>query len=469
MKEKIAITFGLLASISLAADDHTNFVVIMMDDMGYGDLSYNGAIGYKTPNIDRMTRGGMVFTHFYAAQAVSGASRAGLLTGCYPNRIGMFGAPGPSSQRGINSDEETIAEVLKKKGYNCAIYGKWHLGHHQEFLPLQHGFDEYYGIPYSNDMWSNHPSGKFPPLPLIEANSVIEYDPDQAQFTTNFTNRAITYIEKNKDNPFFIYLAHPMPHIPLSVSDKFKGQSNQGLYGDVIMEIDWSVGEILNKLEKENLLENTIVIVMSDNGPWINYGNHAGSTGGLRQGKGTTFEGGQRVPCVIQWKGTINSGSICNQLASSIDLLPTFASIADAPLSENKIDGVNILPLLVQEEGANPRKSFYFYSPSNKNDLEAVTDGEFKLILPHRYRDYETHTPGKDGIAGKLGHQQLDSLLLIDLRNDPGERYNVIKLYPEKLENLKKIADEARIDLGDQLTGIKGKNVRLPGMISNRN
>ncbi len=299
---KLCLSIGLLAPLAVDARDHTNFIIIFMDDMGYGDLGVTGAIGYETPHMDKMAADGMRFTRFYSAQAVSGASRAGLMTGCYPNRISMAGAPDHTSVIGLHENEETIAEVLKKRGYSCAAFGKWHLGHHKQFLPTHHGFDEYFGIPYSNDMWPHHPVNKnyYPDLPLIEGDEVVELDPDQTQFTTMFTERALGFIDKNKDNPFFIYLAHPMPHVPLYVSGKFKGKSKQGLYGDVMMEIDWSVGQILSKLEEEGLDKNTLVIVSSDNGPWLNYGNHAGSTGGLREGKGVSFEGGQRVPCIMQ-------------------------------------------------------------------------------------------------------------------------------------------------------------------------
>lgn len=430
--------------------------------MGYGDLSLTGATNYKTPNLDKMANDGMMFTHFYSAQAVSGASRAGLLTGCYPNRIGISGAPGPSATTGINEKEMTIAELLKQKGYKTAIYGKWHLGHLPRFLPTNHGFDEYYGIPYSNDMWPNHPTIKFPPLPLIEGTETIELNPDQSRFTTDFTNRAIRFIEKNQKNPFFIYLAHPMPHVPLFVSDKFKGKSEQGLYGDVMMEIDWSIGQILNKLDELDLDENTLVIVTSDNGPWINYGNHAGSTSGSREGKGTSFEGGQRVPCIMKWTGKIEPGSVSNKLASAIDILPTFAELSNAKLPDHKIDGVSLVPLIFQKENANPRESFLYYY--RENDLEAITDGTYKLIFPHKHRTYEGFLPGKDGLPGKVNENKpLETMLLFDLRRDPGERYDVLSEYPGVVEKLQKIADEARIDLGDNLTGSVGKNRRPIG------
>lgn len=313
-------------------------------------------------------------------------------------------------------------------------------------------------------MWANHPSHRYPDLPLIEKEKVIELNPDQSRFTTDFTNRAVDFIDKNKENPFFLYLAHPMPHVPLAVSDKFKGKSAIGLYGDVMMELDWSIGEILHKLKREGLDENTLVIVLSDNGPWLNYGNHAGNTGGLREGKGTSFEGGQRVPCIMQWKGTIPAGSICGNLASGIDLLTTFAEIADVPLPEHKVDGVSLVSLLKQVPDANPRSTFYYYY--RRNDLEAVTDGLFKLIFPHKHRTYEGFLPGNDGAPGKVNEfYPLNEKWLIDLRRDPGERYNVIKLYPEIAERLEKVAEEAREDLGDNLTKSKGRNRRPVGRV----
>lgn len=453
---------GAFSATQINAKKHTNFIVILMDDMGYGDIKANAAMGYDTPNIERLLHEGMNFTHFYAAQAVSGASRAGLMTGCYPNRIGLTGAPFPGSKQGLNDDEMTIAEVLKQKGYVCGAFGKWHIGDLPQFLPTHHGFDEFYGIPYSNDMWPHHPTIKFPDLPLIEGDQTIEYNPDQTQFTTNFTNRAVNFIGKNKKKPFFLYLAHPMPHVPLFVSDKFKNKSKIGLYGDVMMELDWSIGEIMNKLQKEGLDKNTLIVVLSDNGPWLNYGNHAGNTGGLREGKGTSFEGGQRVPCIMRWKGTIPSGAICSNLSSAIDLLPTFANIAGASLPNHKIDGVNILSLLENKKDANPRTSFYYYY--RENDLEAVTDGYYKLVFPHTHRTYENFLPGNDGSPGLVEEfHPLKEKQLFDLRRDPGERYNVIKQNPEIVKQLEQMAQNAREDLGDNLTKIKGKNTRPVG------
>ncbi len=442
-----------------------NFIIIFLDDMGYGDLEQTGATGYHTPNITRLANEGVRFTSFYAAQAVSSASRAGLLTGCYPNRIGFAGALRPGSQTGINADEETIAEVLKKRGYATAAVGKWHLGDHHQFLPLQHGFDEYYGIPYSNDMWSLNPRVKHPPLPVFDGNDIAKYaiqHEHQEEFTTAFTARSIDFIERNKRKPFFLYLAHPMPHVPLYVSSKFKGKSEQGMYGDVMMEIDWSVGEILKTLKKHNIDKNTLVIFTSDNGPWLNYGNHGGSTGGLREGKGTSFEGGQRVPCIMRWPQKIPAGKICNELASTIDFLPTLAYISKADLPEKQIDGVNIYPLLIGEEHARPRKYFLYYY--RQNNLEAVRNHRFKLVLRHSGRSYEGFIPGNDGQPGPVADKHFP-MALYDLRRDPGERYDVQEKYPEVVEELLKIVSEARLDLGDALTDSPGKNRRPIGKI----
>lgn len=462
--QALALLYGLLSTECITAKSHTNFVIILMDDMGYGDIRLNGAVGYETPNINRMQQEGMTFTHYYAPQAVSGASRAGLLTGCYPNRIGLSGAPFPGCPTGISDSEMTIAEVLKQNGYACAAFGKWHLGDNVQFLPLRHGFDEFYGIPYSNDMWPGHPTYKFPDLPLIEGNKVIAKNPDQSRFTIDFTERAVNFISKNKEKPFFLYLAHPMPHVPLFVSDKFKGKSEAGLYGDVMMELDWSIGEILKKLRDEKLDENTLVIVISDNGPWINYGNHAGNTGGLREGKGASFEGGQRVPCIMQWKGHIPKGSICSRLVSGIDFLSTFAEISASPMPSLKTDGVSLVPLLEGDVSACPRKYFSYYY--RENDLEAVTDGHFKLVFPHKYRSYEGFMPGMNGHPGKVNEfRALEEKMLFDLVRDPGERYNVIDMYPEKVKELENYAEIVRKDLGDNLTGNKGAGRRKAGEV----
>ncbi len=452
-----------------------NIILIFADDLGYGDLSCYGASQYKTPNLDRMASEGVRFTSFLSAQAVCSASRAGIMTGCYPNRVGIAGALSPNSKNGLDPSEETLAEILKKQNYKTAAIGKWHLGDQLKYLPLRQGFDEYLGIPYSNDMWpvnydgtpfseqKRERSADYPTLPLIEGNEKVrEFHTleDQTVITTLYTERAVRFINQNRKNPFFIYLAHSMPHVPLAVSPRFKGKSEQGLYGDVIMEIDWSVGEIMKALKKNGLEDNTLVIFTSDNGPWMNFGNHAGSNGGLREGKGSSYEGGQRVPCIMKWPGHIPGGTICNKLASTIDILPTLASITKAPLPEKKIDGVNILPLMLGDENANPRESFLYYY--RRNSLEAVRLGNWKLVFAHPGRTYIGFKPGADGFPGKVNENFPHEEALFDLRRDPGERFDVKVYYPEIVAGLQKLADAAREDLGDDLQKAPGKNRRLP-------
>ena len=467
-------TFGQANTTS--NNNQPNIILILMDDMGYGDLSCYGSTGYKTPNLDRMAKTGIRFTNFVSAQAVCSASRAGILTGCYPNRVGISGALSPSAEIGLNPSETTIPEVLKQKGYKTGAIGKWHLGHLRQFLPLQQGFDEYLGLPYSNDMWPVAFDGTrnipkeyarklaYPELPLIKNNDKIREIKtleDQSGLTTLYTETAVDFINRNKKDPFFLYLAHSMPHVPLAVSSKFKGKSQQGLYGDVIMEIDWSVGEIMKALEKSGLEKNTLIVFTSDNGPWLNYGNNAGSTNGLREGKGASFEGGQRVPCIIKWPAQIAGGTICNKLSSTIDLLPTFAAITKSALPKNKIDGVNILPLLLGEENANPRETFLYYY--RKNSLEGIRKGSWKLVFAHPGRTYIGFKPGADGFPGPVNENFQFEEGLYDLRRDPGERYDVKEYYPEVVAELKKLADEARLDLGDDIQQVKRDNVREAG------
>ncbi|WP_287059210.1 sulfatase, partial [Algoriphagus sp.] len=302
-----------------------NIVLIFADDLGYGDLGSYGASEWQTPHLDQLAEDGSKFTQFYVPHAVCSASRAALLTGTYANRLEIFGALDHTASHGLNPDETTIAELLKEQGYTTGMVGKWHLGHLAPFLPGKQGFDSYFGLPYSNDMWPHHPEAKdyYPPLPLIQGDSTLEVLDDQSLLTTRYTDKALEFIEKNQDQPFFLYLAHSMPHVPLFVSEKFKGKSSQGMYGDVIMEIDWSVGEIRKKLKELDLEENTLIIFTSDNGPWLSYGAHAGLTGGLREGKGTSWEGGIRVPAIFTWPGKIKPGTVQSQAAMTVDILPT--------------------------------------------------------------------------------------------------------------------------------------------------
>lgn len=460
------------------ADAPPNVVLIFTDDLGYGDLSSYGATGFNTPHLDQMALEGMRFTNFYAAQAVCSASRAALMTGCYPNRIGVWGAYFPFSKNGINPEETTMAEMLREQGYATAIFGKWHLGDAEMFLPLQNGFGEFLGLPYSNDMWpveydgspvtdSTHRKFQFPPLPLIDGNEKVEVIgtlEDMGTLTTRYTERAVNFINQHKDGPFFLYLPHSMPHVPIAVSDKFKGKSEQGLYGDVVMEIDWSVGQILQAIKDNGLDENTLVIFTSDNGPWLNYGNHAGSTAGLREGKGTSWEGGQREPCVMRWPGVIPAGVVSNKLAATIDIFPTVAAISGGKLPDHTIDGVNILPLIKGEAGADPRDHLLYYY--GRNNLEAVRKGKWKLVFPHPHRTYENHLPGNDGYPGEVHTAQYQDTSLFDLIRDPGERYDVSELYPEVVAELQELAEKARAELGDELTQRQGSGTRPAGRLN---
>ncbi|MEN8115518.1 MAG: sulfatase [Bacteroidota bacterium] len=451
-----------------------NFVIVFIDDMGYGDIGTQGATGWTTPNLDQMAAQGMRFTNFYSAQPVCSASRAGLLTGCYPNRIGISGALFPYHEIGINPEETTIAEMLKENNYATAIFGKWHLGHHKEFLPLQHGFDEYIGVPYSNDMWpltntgeklpEGHGRLKYPDLPVMKDNDVmftITNWKGQDTLTTLYTEKAVDFINRNADNPFFLYVPHSMAHIPLGVSDKFRGKSEQGLYGDVMMEIDWSVGEIEKALQANGIADNTVFIFTTDNGPWLNFGNHAGSSGGLREGKTTSWEGGQRVPFIVKWPAGIPAGTICNKLGCAIDILPSFAEIAGTPLPELKIDGTSIIELWKGNLEANPREDILFYY--GKNNLNAVRKGNWKLVLPHTWRSYHAR-PGMDGHSGPRQKMQVESLELYNMMRDPGEEYNVIEYHPGKAAELMILVEDARAELGDLNIGLeKGAGTREIG------
>jgi arylsulfatase A-like enzyme len=453
-----ALFFG--SSPLHAADRLPNVVLVFADDFGYGDVGCYGAKGWTTPNLDRMAKGGTRFTSFYVAQAVCSASRCALLTGCYPNRLGILGALNPNSKHGIHDREVTLGELFKSRGYATAIFGKWHLGHHPQFLPTRHGFGEYFGLPYSNDMLPRQ-QNNFTELPLIDGDKAIKLNPDQSQLTTQYTERAVRFIEKNKDRPFFLYVPHTMSHVPLGVSDKFKGKSEQGLYGDVMMEIDWSVGQILTTLEKHKLDQNTLVIFTTDNGPWLSYGNHAGGAGGLREGKGTTFEGGVRVPCIARWPGKVPAGHVCDEPAMTIDLFPTLARLIGAELPKHPIDGLDIGPLLFGQPGAKcPHEAFYFYWG---NELQAIRSGKWKLHFPHEYRAL-TGTPGKDGRAGGYTNQRTE-LALFDLEKDSGEKFNVADRHPDVVERLKALAEKAREELGDSGQRKTGKGFRAPATI----
>lgn len=442
-----------------------NFVVLFADDLGYADLHCFGGESMTTPNLDALAVGGMRLTSFYASQAVCSASRSSLLTGCYNVRIGILGALGPGSKTCLNPAEQTIAEVLKPAGYQTAIYGKWHLGDRLHGLPTHHGFDEYFGLPYSNDMWPYHPTSKsFPALPLFENESIVNDNvtAEDQQFLTRWsTEHAVDFIERNKDEPFFLYVPYSMPHVPIYASDKFKDSTGKGIFADVIAEIDWSVGEIVGALKANQLESNTLVLFTSDNGPWLSYGDHAGSALPLREGKGTAWEGGQREPTVAYWPGRIPAGAVCDEVAGTIDVLPTIANLADVPMPNKKIDGEDIWPLLSGEADAkSPHEAFFYYWGK---ELHAVRCGKWKLHFPHSYRSLKGE-PGSGGVPGPYV-QRTCGLELYDLDADIGESKDVSAKHPDVVAELQHHADRMRSELGDSITKVQGSQIRPAGTL----
>ncbi len=420
-----------------------NIVIIFLDDSGYSDFSPFGQTKIETPNVQKLAEEGITFTNFYVPQAICSASRSALISGCYPGRTKVFGAHGPN-ERGLEPTFSTIGEVFKKAGYSTAIFGKWHCGDQPETRPAARGFDESCGLMYSNDMWKYHPEspdywGRFP-LQFWENGQVTieEVDKeDQKMFTKWYTEHAVSFINRHKEEPFLLYVPHNMAHVPLFCSPEFEGKSGKGLYCDVLLELDWSVGEI-NKALKENGLENnTIVIFTSDNGPWISYGNHAGSTP-FREAKGTSFDGGTRSACIIKYPAQLKANQKSSNTFLTIDLLPTLCNVAGVPLPDSEIDGKNVWDLISGKEGAvNPHE---YYAFSNNRNFESVMsgDGHWKLHLPHEYRTLEY--AGNDGQAGKYKQENIE-MSLFDMVNDPFETTNVIDKYPEIAEKLKGYAE----------------------------
>lgn len=470
----LTIIFGC-GGVNTSPDaDHNsslpNIVIIFTDDQGYEDLGCFGSPDIRTPHIDGMAREGIRLTNFYVAHPICSASRAALLTGCYANRLGIHGAYSPYVGKGLHPDEETIAEVLRPLGYATAIYGKWHLGSEPEFLPTRQGFDEYFGIPYSNDMWPNHPwQGTvfdFPELPLVKNETVVDTLEDQSMITTQYTQHAVSFIKKNKDKPFFLYVPHSMPHVPLFVSNKFRGKSARGLYGDVIQEIDWSVGQILMTLRSEGIEENTLVIFTSDNGPWLSYGTHSGEAHPLKEGKATAWEGGVRVPCVMKWPGHISPDVETSKPAMTIDILPTICEITGAQLPAKKIDGKSMLSLLTAPQSHEPHHDIYYFY-HGQNELQAIMtgDGKWKMCYPHRYRTLGGRVGTDDGLPIDYDYVDLPEKRLYDLELDVGESKNVLADNPNVGEMLDEKAEVARATLGDKLTNRVGSENRAVGKI----
>jgi arylsulfatase len=473
----LRILFFSLISCAAFGQTKPNVVIINMDDMGYGDTEPFGMTGIPTPNFNKLASQGLRLTNFNAAQAVCSASRAALLTGCYPNRIGIVGALLPQSKIALSRAESTIATLLKANGYSTAMFGKWHLGNRPPHFPLQFGFETFYGLPYSHDIWPIDYHGKpiedpsnirstWPPLPVIEGDkqiATITTLEQQAHWTTSITEHAVEYIGRNHSKPFFLYVAHPLPHVPLAVSNKFRGKSELGTFGDVIMELDWSLGQIMDAIDKAGIADNTVLIVTSDNGPWVHFGNHAGSSAAFREGKGTPFEGGTRVPFIIRWPGKIAGGMVSGTLMTNMDILPTICSITGAKLPPKKIDGIDFSLFFTGKSGIDPRDVFYYYY--GRNNLMAIRWKHWKFVLPHESQSYENGTLGKDGVPGTLKSNNKVSQALYDLSHDPGEEYDVQSLYPDIVSEMQKLAEEARKDLGDAITNRKGENVREAGRL----
>ena len=455
-----------------------NVIVIFVDDLGYGDLGCYGS-PTKTPYIDQLALEGSKFNNFYVPVPVCSASRAALLTGCYPARIGIPGVLFHKDTIGINTKEYTLAEMFRDKNYKTACIGKWHLGWQKSFLPLQHGFDYFYGLPYSNDMWPrsdidgspvkpNSYKSNLPELSLIRQNTAVETITsidDQGKLTSRYTEEALAFIKQNKKKPFFLYLAHSMPHIPLGVTSGFNNK-NQTFYANVVNEIDWSVAQITKQLERLDLTDDTIIIFTSDNGPWLNYGNHAGSTGGLREGKGTCWEGGVKVPFIIRWPNKIPANYENSGLASTLDIMPSLNKIINGKQPDLPIDGIDLSESWLSKKVNSKREFIAYYNQKYK--LEAVRKDHWKLILPHTYRSYNT-IRGNNGNKGKRVPISIKTPELYNLKSDPFESINISDSHPEIVKLLMDFANKIRRQFGDELTKINGSMIRPAGIHSRIN
>lgn len=433
--------------VSTGSDEKKpNIVLIFLDDAGYADFQPFAETRYPTPNVQTLAEEGRRFMNFYVPQAICSASRAALMTGTYPERNGIFGAHAPR-ERGLETDFMTIAEMLKENGYRTGFFGKWHLGDQEETRPHNRDFDETAGIMYSNDMWAGHPEnpeywGQFPMHYWKNGEVIIDSvtADDQKNFTTWFTEESVDFINRNSSDSFFLYVPHPQPHVPLFVSEKFEGKSGTGLYGDVMMEIDWSVGEIVKALKENGVRDNTIILFTSDNGPWLSYANHSGQTP-FREGKGTSFDGGIRSPLIISYPREIEASTVSHNTFFSIDLMPTIAALTGSALPDYEIDGKNVWELIHGTDRMESPQEYYSFT--NGTEFQGVMsgDGKWKLHVPHGYRT--SPVGGRDGLPG-LYQQDEIGLSLFDMVHDPYEKVNVIDEYPEIASELKRIADEHR-------------------------
>ncbi len=422
-----------------------NIVVIFLDDSGFADFRPFGAPAYDTPNVRQLAAEGCRFTNFHVPQAICSASRGALLTGCYPERTGLVGAHGPRA-RGLDPQWPTIAQVLKPRGYATAVFGKWHIGDQPATRPPARGFDESCGLMYSNDMWRHHPESRaFDAFPLQfweNGNVAIEdvSQEDQTHLTRWYTEHAVDFIRRKKAQPFFLYVPHNMPHVPLAVGEKFRGKSGAGLYGDVMLEIDWSVGEIMRALRESGVEERTLVVFTSDNGPWASYGNHAGKTP-YREAKGTGFDGGTRSACIMKLPGQLPAGGVSDTFLCTIDLLPTFARLAGAPLPPTPLDGKDVWDLMTGKPGAENPHDYYAFTTGKSFEGIFSGDGRWKLHVPHAYRTLVA--AGTDGRPGTYRQEQI-GLALFDMATDPFETTNVIEAHPDVAARLGSLAEEHR-------------------------
>ncbi len=451
-----------------AIPSRPNIVLIFTDDQGYADLGCYGGDHVQTPALDKLAAEGTRFSQFYVAQAVCSASRAALLTGCYPNRLGIRGAFGPHAPIGLHPQEFTLAELCRAAGYRTGMVAKWHLCDHPSLLPTQQGFDSYFGVPYSHDMWNKHPLAwqrkNFPQngIPLIRNTTTIDSLIDLADLTERYQQAAIDFIEAQDTSPFFLYLAHSMPHVPLFIKETGAG-ARPDLYSKVIAEIDQSVAQLRRALARKGFAENTLIIYTSDNGPWLAYGGHAGRATPLREGKGTSFEGGIRVPCIVHWPGVVPAGQLNNSPLRTLDILPSIAALLEEPLPEQVIDGHERLSTLLGRDTSVAPTAYPVYW---LDELQAVisADGRWKLHFPHTYRSLDPTIPVRnDGIPVADTYPELP-LSLFDLEHDIGEEHDVATEYPAIVANLSAAAARFREGLGDDLQDVEGKDVRPLGL-----
>lgn len=462
----LSIQVVAVAQSRPAVDARPDVLFVLLDDAGWTDFSCMGG-PHATPHVDALAAEGRRFTQFQTAQAVCSASRAAILTGCYPNRIGMLHALMPEAKIGLADEETTLAESLKSVGYATGVFGKWHLGDKTPFRPLRHGFDAWYGIPYSNDMWAERartePAARaYPPLPIWRDDAVVgtvESMEDQAKLTRDITSAAVSFIKNAADRPYFCFVPYPQPHMPIAASPEHRGKSATGPYGDVMREIDASIGRLLDAVDARGRRNATLVVVTSDNGPWLVYGDHAGTCNGLREGKGTMWEGGSRVPLIVRWPGRVAAGTVATAHLATVDLFPTLTALLGSPRGTLPIDGYDMSPTFLGDAEAPPRPPHVNWYG---NDLVSIREGRWKLVFPHTFSSVKER--GKEGRPGKMQAERAERALY-DLERDPIESEDVAKKHPDVVARLERVAEAARAALGDALTKRRGTETRPSGRV----